>query len=206
MPHPVGGVEPVFVLQSSVFVLEFQEKLEQLEPLTVNVNDAACEGDDAGTASKATVNAAAASAHAAGRTSDRFIFDSQAECQSGGPCGRRKFRASNYNKNYTPCRGHPATENRFRSSDLRRRPAMTLTLYVVSSRRARGARRRNASHCDATRRHSRRNARHAHANQNSTCDPAGRPQKKAGPKPRPRFVITRGQLISVTYLWSKLPP
>jgi len=45
------------------------------------------------------VNAAAASAHAADRTSDRFIFDSQAESQSGGPGGPCKFRASNYNEN-----------------------------------------------------------------------------------------------------------
>jgi hypothetical protein len=63
-------------------------------PLSVSVNDvqleslrlklAACEGVDVGTARKATVNAEAASAYAAGRTNDRIIFDSQAEGRSGG--------------------------------------------------------------------------------------------------------------------------
>jgi hypothetical protein len=63
-------------------------------PLSVSVNEvqfaslrlklAACVGVEVGTARRARVNAAAASAHAAGRTSDRIIFDSQAEGRSGG--------------------------------------------------------------------------------------------------------------------------
>src|ERR1043165_8423797 len=47
--------------------------------------DAACAGVEAGTARRTAVTAAAAEAHAAGRTSVRIIFDSQAEGRSGGP-------------------------------------------------------------------------------------------------------------------------
>src|SRR6266567_7497965 len=115
---------PPDVLQVSV--LPSKVKLEQEGALMVTV--AACNGDDEGTARRTRVNAAAASAHAAGRTSDRFIFDSQAERRSGGPMAPASSAPAIAMKtiNYTSCPKHPPTENRFRSSDLDRRPTMTL--------------------------------------------------------------------------------
>ena len=86
-----------FDVVTHVSVLPSNEKLEQFESL--KVNEAACEGDDAGTARRARVAATAASVHAAARKSERFIFDSQAERRSGGPMVTCKFRASNYNEN-----------------------------------------------------------------------------------------------------------
>ena len=59
-------------------------RVNELQVELLKVNVAASEGDDAGTASKARVNATATSAPAA-RTSNRFISDSQAQRQSGGP-------------------------------------------------------------------------------------------------------------------------
>ena len=80
------------VLQVSVLVPASNEKLEQFASL--RVNEAACEGEEAGIARRARVNAAAASVDAAARKSGRFIFDSQAERRSGGPAASCKFRAS----------------------------------------------------------------------------------------------------------------
>src|SRR2546430_14001649 len=58
------------------FPLPLSVMLNEVQLELLNVNVAACKGDDAGTASKARVIAAAASVPAAVRTSDRFIFDS----------------------------------------------------------------------------------------------------------------------------------
>jgi hypothetical protein len=63
--------------QVNVCVPALNAKLSQFGSEKVRV--AACEGDDAGTARKAKVNAAAAQVLAVARKSDRFIFDSQAE-------------------------------------------------------------------------------------------------------------------------------
>src|SRR5438552_5129233 len=83
---------PPEALQVSVLVPASNEKLEQFGSL--RVNEAACEGEEAGMARRARVNAAAASVDAAARKSGRFIFDSQAERRSGGPAASCKFRAS----------------------------------------------------------------------------------------------------------------
>ena len=80
------------LLQVSVLVPASNEKLEQFGSL--RVNEAACEGEEAGMARRARVSAAAASVDAAARKSGRFIFDSQAERRSGGPAASCKFRAS----------------------------------------------------------------------------------------------------------------
>jgi hypothetical protein len=86
---------PPPVLEEQVSVLTLSH--EQFSPLIVIV--AACDGDDAGTARRRRVIEAAASAHAAGRTSDRFIFRLPGGTPISGPNGPCKFRASNYNKN-----------------------------------------------------------------------------------------------------------
>jgi hypothetical protein len=78
----------------------FSVSEKELQPSSLKLKFAACEGCDTGAARKAAVIAAAAVAPAAGRKSDRIIFDSQAEGRSGGPFqGTCNFRASNYNEN-----------------------------------------------------------------------------------------------------------